>query len=115
MIADFLFSETPIDEAVMVLIASDSDGGSSGQLIVPPAVVDILVEHGYPSLTGLLPIESALAYGVILAGKANRSLVLTGDRIAWRTAWGRLIDAGKRLSVREPTARQSSRFAETRH
>jgi hypothetical protein len=115
MIADFLFSETQVDNAVMVLMTSDWEGGAAARVIVPASLADVMSEHGYPDLVGMLPIESALAYGVIIAGKAGRSLVLTGDRFAWQATWGCLIDVRERLPLNESTRGRLESAQPTRH
>lgn len=39
-----------------------------------------------------LPLISALAYALFVAGKAGRNLRLTGDRTVWPHQWGELKD-----------------------
>jgi hypothetical protein len=39
-----------------------------------------------------LPLISAIAYAMFVAGKAGRNLRLSGDRTAWPMQWGELRD-----------------------
>lgn len=99
MIGDFLFSAEPIEGVVMVAMGRDSDGSRHGSLVVPAIVDDEMAEYDYPSAQGAFPVASAIAYGLIIAMKTGRPLVLTGDRSAWSADWGILIDVADRIGT----------------
>jgi hypothetical protein len=70
------------------------DRGAMGALHIPPHVSDLLAgtefEHIKNGESMLLPI--ALGVGVIFAAMTDTSLVLSGEKSAWKDSWGALLD-----------------------
>jgi hypothetical protein len=66
MLADFLFSETHIDDAVMVSIGTDPDGLSYGRLTFPVAVREAMSWDQYPSLLGPSSRTARRAFSIVM-------------------------------------------------
>jgi hypothetical protein len=91
MIADFRFDGAPSDDQIVVQLYWDNDI-RMGKIVVPSAVEDFIAENHGPAVEPL-PIISALGYAVVLAGKSDHRLCLTGDRSVWDCHWGHLVEA----------------------
>jgi hypothetical protein len=74
-----------------------------GKLIVPTDTQAVMAAANYPPVDEALPLETALAYAITIAIKANLQLSLTGDASVWDPKWGVLI--------REQRSQQSQRAA----
>jgi hypothetical protein len=59
----------------------------------------MMAAKNYPSIDGELPLETALAYGLTIAMKANLRLRLTGDAAVWNPAWGQLVGEQQRRAA----------------
>jgi len=90
MIADFRYDSSPGDDVISVELLP-SDGGSRAVVRVPAAVLKLL-EAQVPKPAEIMTLDSALGYGVFLAAKSHRALVICGDRDLWPAEWGHLRD-----------------------
>lgn len=64
------------------------------QVIPPCWVVDMLKDHEVAAREDdeYMGLPMALSYGVLLAGLSGASLVVAGDRSAWPSEWGNLME-----------------------
>lgn len=90
MIAHFRYEAAPEPDCVHVQLLWDG-GRRAGQVHVPRAIYDQLVEHDWPSATEPINIDGALAYGLMLSIRAGVSLRVTGDQTVWASEWGALL------------------------
>jgi hypothetical protein len=88
VIGTFYFDEAPSQSHVVVTLFK-AKGNSFGDVTLSAAFADQLLQAGLSDAT-VLPIASALAYGVFLAASLAVPLTLTGDRFAWDPTWGTL-------------------------
>lgn len=92
MIGSFFFSVRPPDGVVELSLVQEEDGARMGEIGVPAMLLERMRERRYPLALDSLPLETALGYAIVIALKASIPLVLTGDRTAWNSEWGHLID-----------------------
>lgn len=90
MIADFTYDSSPSEDVISVELLP-SDGRTRAVVRVPAAVLRLL-ENEVPKPAEIMTLDSALGYGVFLAAKSHRALVICGDRDLWPAEWGRLHD-----------------------
>jgi hypothetical protein len=90
MIADFRYSSHCHENDVVVSMFWDGTT-AMGEVRFPLGVDKSW--HMPDVLQGSeLPLISAIAYALFVAGKAGRNLRLSGDRTAWPMQWGELRD-----------------------
>ena len=90
MIGSFSFAEDVGPDCVGVAMSFGSRAQRLGTLIVPSDTLAVMRAANYPTTEGPLPLETALAYALTIAMKADRRLVLTGDASVWQAKWGQL-------------------------
>jgi hypothetical protein len=61
------------------------------EVVIPDELRMALAEASAPNPEPL-PIFSALAYAIFIAGSTQRPLILSGDRSVWCKEWGKLVD-----------------------
>ena len=88
MIGDFRFEARPCPDTVAVYLFWDDDA-RMGRVIVPDKAQQLINASEGPD-TDDLPLISAIAYGLTLAGMTDTRLSLTGDRTVWNEHWGNL-------------------------
>lgn len=66
------------------------DGRPSARVEAPCHVSGHLEHMNLDEIAGLMGLEFALGYGVIIAALANAKLTLSGDMSAWPSEWGEL-------------------------
>jgi hypothetical protein len=78
------------------------DRGAAGVLHIPTSVSNLIrgTDYEYIRSGESLALPIALGLSLILAGLTNTSLVLSGDRTAWKDEWGALIDAPESMDLR---------------
>ncbi|KFL29511.1 hypothetical protein JP75_20805 [Devosia riboflavina] len=91
MIADFRYQTVPGRDQVVIKLFWENNE-PMGRVIVPSAIEQEMDEADMPKAE-TFPVFTAIGYGVLLAGKSQRPLCLTGDRSVWDTNWGRLKEA----------------------
>src|SRR3954454_10180050 len=92
MIGNFLYSSTARPNDVLVKLGWER-GVPTARLIVPEGVQVAMARSQYPVLDDAMSAESALSYGVFLAIRSGRSLIIGGDPSVWDPTWGQLLDA----------------------
>lgn len=90
MIADFRYQSVPACDQVVVRLFWENDE-PMGRVIVPRVIEQDMRAADMPKPEDF-PVFTAIGYGVLLAGKSQRPLCLTGDRSVWQPDWGRLVD-----------------------
>jgi hypothetical protein len=93
LIGDFLFSDTPLDSEIMIHLEFDEAGRRQARMTVPAEIELEMPGANYPDAPEIMSVESALAFGLVLAVRSGRSLVLTGDPSVWTPDWGVLLEA----------------------
>lgn len=91
MIGNFCYAAKPDEDCVTVAMTWGSDGSRQGTLLVPSSLRSQIETESLPTTGEPLSIDGALAYGVVLAMRAELTLTLTGDVDVWREEWGQLI------------------------
>lgn len=91
MIADFRYQTVPDCGQVVIKLFWENNE-PMGRVIVPRSIEQEMDEADMPKPVDF-PVFTAIGYGVLLAGKSQRALCLTGDRSVWHARWGRLKEA----------------------
>lgn len=89
MIGQFRYSEKPCDQHVVVRMEW-LDGLPSAQVEAPGHVSSRLEDMNMTHIVGMMGLEFALGYGVMIAALAEAKLTISGDVSAWPAAWGDL-------------------------
>jgi hypothetical protein len=93
MLGQFLYSPQILDECVVIEMRWE-DRGAIGALHIPPRVSELVagseLEHIKSGESMMMPI--ALGIGIIFAALAETTLVLSGERSAWKESWGALLE-----------------------
>jgi len=66
------------------------DGEREGEVHLPDAMRQVLLDSDYPLPDGVQRLEFAVSYGVCVALLSRKALRLTGDPTVWDPAWGAL-------------------------
>lgn len=93
MIGNFLYSDATHPHDVLVKLGIGSRGEPTGRVVVPEGIQVAMARSQYPVSESVMSAEGALSYGLFLAIRAKRSLIIGGDPTAWDPAWGQLLDS----------------------
>lgn len=91
MIGNFCFTAHPPADCVAVRMEWDVYGARHGTLVISTSLRRAIEAEKLPATDEPLSIDGALAYGVVLAVRAQTTLTLTGDITVWPEEWGLLI------------------------
>lgn len=91
VIGNFHYCSEPQAAAVNVEMVW-RDSARVGSVMVGPVLRSLLAMRDYPALDAEeMSLDSALAYALFIALRAEIPLVLTGDRSVWPARWGQLL------------------------
>jgi hypothetical protein len=82
--------EEQVDPSFVAVDMKWVDGEREGEVRVPDAMRQALVDNDYPLPEGIQRLEFAVSYGVCVALLSRNRLRLTGDPTVWDPAWGAL-------------------------
>jgi hypothetical protein len=88
----FSYMDHPPPDVVAVELFWSADGTKCGSIRLPEQVTTAITTLDYPIPARDMSFESAVAYGVYLALRAELPIAVTGDRSVWNEHWGTLVD-----------------------
>lgn len=78
----------------IILDLSWRNGAAEARVSSPDHVVELFTQNdmGVRCDDEAMSLPIALGYAVLLAGLSETALIVSGDRTAWPSAWGELMD-----------------------